>query len=66
MLDQRRSFAMQVREAMTRDVRVANADETVEQAARLMSDLDAGALPVGENNRLVGMITETATSRCAR
>jgi hypothetical protein len=49
---------MQVQEAMTRDVRVANADETIEQAARLMSDLDAGALPVGENNRLVGMITD--------
>jgi CBS domain-containing protein len=49
---------MQVQEAMTRNVRVANANETIEQAARLMSDLDAGALPVGENNRLVGMITD--------
>ncbi|EAQ36913.1 putative inosine-5'-monophosphate dehydrogenase protein [Nitrobacter sp. Nb-311A] len=49
---------MQVQEAMTRDVRVANANETIEQAARLMFDLDAGALPVGENNRLVGMITD--------
>lgn len=49
---------MQVREAMTRDVRVANAEETIEQAARLMAGLDAGVLPVGENNRLVGMITD--------
>lgn len=49
---------MQVQEAMTRDVRVANANETIEQAARLMFDLDAGTLPVGENNRLVGMITD--------
>jgi CBS domain-containing protein len=49
---------MQVHEAMTRDVRVATADETIEQAARLMVGLDAGALPVGENNRLVGMITD--------
>jgi len=43
---------------MTRDVRVANADETIRQAARLMAGLDAGALPVGDNDRLVGMITD--------
>lgn len=49
---------MQVREAMTRDVRIANAEETIEQAARLMAGLDAGALPVSENNRLIGMITD--------
>jgi len=49
---------MRVSEAMTRDVRVANADETIRQAARLMASLDAGALPVGENDRLVGMITD--------
>lgn len=49
---------MRVSEAMTRDVRVANAEETIEQAARLMAGLDAGALPVGEDNRLVGMITD--------
>lgn len=49
---------MQVSEAMTRDVRVANADETIERAAQLMAELDAGVLPVGNNNRLVGMITD--------
>ncbi|MCS0501252.1 CBS domain-containing protein [Ancylobacter mangrovi] len=49
---------MQVWEVMTRDVRVANADETIEQAARLMAGLDAGSLPVGKDNRLVGMITD--------
>jgi CBS domain-containing protein len=50
--------AMQVSDAMTRDVRVANAGETIAQAALLMAKLDAGVLPVGENNRLVGMITD--------
>lgn len=49
---------MQVSEAMTRNVRVANIDETIEQATQLMAGLDAGALPVSENNRLVGMITD--------
>jgi len=49
---------MKVSEAMTRDVRVANPGETVQQAARTMASLDAGALPVGEGGRLVGMITD--------
>jgi CBS domain-containing protein len=49
---------MMVRDAMTRDVRVANPDETIQQAARAMEALDSGVLPVGENDRLVGMITD--------
>ena len=49
---------MQVREAMTREVCVANVDETIEQAARMMAGLDVGVLPVSENNRLVGMVTD--------
>ena len=49
---------MKVSEVMTRDVRVANPDETIQQAARLMASLDAGILPVGEKDRLVGMITD--------
>lgn len=49
---------MKVSEAMTRDVRVANPNETLQEAARTMAGIDAGALPVGENDRLVGMITD--------
>ncbi len=49
---------MKVSDAMTRHVRVANPGETIAQAAQLMAKLDAGALPVGENDRLVGMITD--------
>lgn len=49
---------MQVSECMTRDVRVANPAETLEDAARTMADLDAGFLPVGENDKLVGIITD--------
>ena len=49
---------MKVREAMTRDVRVASPDESILDAARVMADIDAGVLPVGENDRLVGMITD--------
>ena len=49
---------MQVNELMTRDVRIANPDQSLQQAARLMAELDTGVLPVGENDRLVGMITD--------
>jgi len=49
---------MKVREAMTRDVRIASPDETIRDAAKAMAALDAGVLPVGENDRLVGMITD--------
>jgi CBS domain-containing protein len=49
---------MKVRDAMTRDVHLANPDETVQQAAKLMASLDAGVLPVSDNDRLVGIITD--------
>jgi CBS domain-containing protein len=43
---------------MTRHVRVVNPEETVQQAARMMGEADAGAIPVGENDRLIGMVTD--------
>jgi CBS domain-containing protein len=49
---------MKVSEAMTKRVRVANPKETVQHAARMMASLDVGALPVGDNDRVVGMITD--------
>jgi CBS domain-containing protein len=49
---------MQVSEAMTNDVRIASPNQTIRDAARLMAQIDAGVLPVGENDRLVGMITD--------
>jgi CBS domain-containing protein len=49
---------MIVSEVMTREILVANPEQTVQQAARMMADIDAGVLPVGENDRLVGMITD--------
>src|SRR5947208_15561308 len=55
---ERKEVEMKVKEAMTQDVCVANPDETVQQAARMMASLDAGVLPVGDHDRLVGMITD--------
>ncbi|HEX6411919.1 MAG TPA: CBS domain-containing protein [Burkholderiales bacterium] len=43
---------------MTREVRVANPTQTIRDVARIMAEIDAGAVPVGENDRLVGMITD--------
>lgn len=49
---------MKVREAMTRDVYIANPQNSIKEVARVMEDIDCGAVPVGENDRLVGMLTD--------
>ena len=49
---------MKIRDVMSRDVRLVSPHQTIQEAARLMEEIDAGALPVGENDRLVGMITD--------
>jgi len=43
---------------MTRQVVLVSPDQTVRDAAQQMSAEDIGALPVGENDRLVGMVTD--------
>jgi len=43
---------------MTRDVRIVAPDQTIREAAAQMAAADIGSLPVGENDRLVGMITD--------
>ena len=49
---------MRVSDAMTRDVRIANPGQTIRDAARAMAEIDAGAMPVSDGDRLVGMITD--------
>jgi CBS domain-containing protein len=49
---------MRVSEAMSRDVRIASPEQTICEAARMMGEIDAGVLPVGEKDRLVGIITD--------
>lgn len=49
---------MQVSDLMTRDVTTVSPQNTVQQAARIMAELDIGALPVAENDKLVGVITD--------
>jgi len=50
---------MRVSDIMTRTVECVSPEDTIQAAARKMKDLDVGPLPVcGDNDRLVGMITD--------
>jgi CBS domain-containing protein len=49
---------MRVHEVMNTGVQIANPDQSIREAAGMMARIDAGVLPVGENDRLVGMITD--------
>ena len=49
---------MQVSEVMSGEVNIANPQQSIREAAQMMAAIDSGVLPVGENDRLVGMITD--------
>jgi CBS domain-containing protein len=49
---------MQVQQCMTKDIKLIDPDMTLREAAGLMRQQDTGFLPVGENDRLVGTLTD--------
>jgi CBS domain-containing protein len=49
---------MQIQEIMSPSVRLADPNMTIRDAARQMRADNIGALPVGENDRLIGMVTD--------
>jgi CBS domain-containing protein len=49
---------MKISEIMTADARCISPNVSVTAAARLMRDLDVGSLPVCENDRVTGLITD--------
>jgi len=49
---------MNVKDCMSHDVKVCAPTDTLREAAQTMKEIDAGLLPVGENDRLIGMITD--------
>ena len=49
---------MKISNVMSRDVQLIKPDDTIRSAAALMKKIDAGLLPVTENDKLVGMITD--------
>jgi CBS domain-containing protein len=53
-----RRDAVLVKDIMTPSVAVATPDETLEEAARKMEELDVGPLPVCEGGRVVGVLTD--------
>ena len=48
----------QIKDIMTRDVAVAQLDDTLQSAAQSMQRLNIGALPVCEGKLLAGMVTD--------
>jgi CBS domain-containing protein len=49
---------MWVREIMTRDVECASPDDTLQETARKMKELDVGPMPICDHDRVVGMLTD--------
>jgi CBS domain-containing protein len=49
---------MNVQSCMTENVQLVSPSESIRDAAQIMKDADVGLLPVGEDDRLVGMITD--------
>ena len=49
---------MNVNSCMSTEVRLASPHDSIRDAARMMKEIDAGILPVGEDDRIVGMITD--------
>lgn len=49
---------MKVSESMTKKVEVANVQDTMQDVAQTMAGLNAGVLPIAEQGRLVGVITD--------
>ena len=49
---------MHIRDVMTPNPRTVSPDDSIQNAARIMRDEDTGAIPVVENGRPVGMVTD--------
>jgi CBS domain-containing protein len=49
---------MKVKEAMHKGVEWVGADTPVTEVAKLMCTRNIGAIPIGENDRLIGMVTD--------
>lgn len=47
-----------LRDVMSRDVQVIGPDETIQEAARRMREGDFGMMPVGENDRMIGAVSD--------
>jgi CBS domain-containing protein len=55
---QRRRSTMKVKDAMHKGVDWVSPDTPISEIAKLMCEHDIGAIPIGENDRLIGMVTD--------
>ena len=53
-----RKMLVKVKQIMTTDVSTVAPNDTVTKAASLMGQLDVGSVPVLDNNRVVGIVTD--------
>jgi CBS domain-containing protein len=51
-------FIMKVADVMTKNVRLISPDQTLREAAHLMSEEGIGVVPVADHDHLVGMVTD--------
>jgi len=49
---------MKIANIMSRDVHFIGPDTTLREAAKKMKEIDSGALPVAERDKLIGMLTD--------
>jgi CBS domain-containing protein len=49
---------MKVKDVMTKDVATLNPDDSIERAAQLMKQYNVGSIPVCENEKVIGIITD--------
>jgi len=56
--------SVSIREAMVENVITVTPDAGIQEAGKIMLEKKIGCLPVVQENRLVGMVTETDILRC--
>jgi len=49
---------MQISEIMSRDIVIVSPTDSLQMVAQKMAEIDSGIMPVGEKDRLVGIVTD--------
>ena len=60
-LGQKKAFltSVKIKEVMSRDVIIVTPTTSVQEAAEIMADQKIGCLPIVDDGKLIGMVTET-------
>jgi CBS domain-containing protein len=53
-----RGFPVKVSEAMTAQVVTAKPTDTIQRVAKIMQDVDVGAVPIFDDGKVVGLVTD--------